>query len=112
LEPEPREELEDDDLKFNNKLKKSYSRAEKFLDNPNEASKLKKIIFWLCGIESMLKPKNSDEINSTDTESNVNNKIIDTCIYQDPFWSKFCDVNAVIAMALCGFCYGFFNKFN
>lgn len=56
----------------------------------------------MCGIESSLK--------TSKAKTDVKYKI-DTSIYQDKFWSNVCDINAVIAMALCGFCYAFFNKF-
>ena len=62
----------------------------------HESGKFKRAFFWLCGIKQM-----NDAPKYT----------IDTSIAQDPFWKNVCDVNAVIAMALCGFCYGFFNKF-
>lgn len=94
----------------NQKIKK-ISTAEKFLENHETAPKWKKTIFWICGIESLLK---QEELRKNSSDLEENNKVlkIDTSIHQDPFWSKICDINAVIAMALCGFCYGFFNKFN
>ena len=62
----------------------------------HESGKFKRAFFWLCGIKSADTPKYT----------------IDTSIAQDPFWKNVCDVNAVIAMAMCGFCYAFFNKFS
>lgn len=67
-------------------------------------SNLKVALFWICGIESNLK-------ENFNPNENVEN-IIDTSIDQDPFWSKVCDLNAVIAIALCGFSVAFFNKYN
>ena len=91
---------------------KKISTSEKFLENHERAPKWKKTIFWICGIETLLKQEElKKHLSDSEQNTNVNVKI-DTSIHQDRFWSNVCDVNAVIAMALCGFCYGFFNKFN
>lgn len=67
-------------------------------------STLKKAFFWICGIESTL---NQNE----DPDEAFKNKI-DTSIDQDKFYARLCNINAVFAVALCGFCIAFFNKFN
>lgn len=69
-----------------------------------KVGKLKVFIYWLCGIESSL-VKNNVKSNSSEDYK------IDTSINQSKFLSNVCDINAVIAMALCGFCYAFFNRF-
>lgn len=112
-EPEPMvDENQEKKSQTGTKIKK-ISTAEKFLENHESAPKWKRTIFWICGIESLLK---QEQLNKHASECNleINSKKvkIDTSIHQDRFWSIVCDVNAVIAMALCGFCYGFFNKFN
>ena len=71
------------------------------MEEEKKASKLKWITYWMCGIESSL----------TKNKVKQPKYVIDTSIYQSKFWSNVCDANAVIAMALCGFCYAFFNKF-
>jgi hypothetical protein len=63
---------------------------------------LKKSFYFLCGIEK----------NKTEPDPEKQKDNMDTSIEQNPFWSAVCDVNAIIAMAVAGFAYGFFNKFN
>lgn len=36
---------------------------------------------------------------------------MDTSIDENQFWSRVCDINALIAMSLAGFVIAFFNKF-
>lgn len=66
----------------------------------------KKAVVWICGLE---KKKTSN--SSTSPPVSTSNKP-DTSIDQHKFWSVVCDINAVIAIALCGFCFAFFNKYN
>lgn len=75
-----------------------------FLETNDKHVKMhKKVFFWLCGIEKYLNfGKNSE----------TKDEKIDTSIEENRFWSGICDANAVIAMAFCGFCYAFFNRFN
>jgi hypothetical protein len=100
-EPEPREEVETTDLNIRD-FKFLRNLSSKSLNKENPSS-FKKTLIWLCGIEKYL------------AEANQGQKVqpkIDTSIDQDPFWKNFCDLNAVLCMGLCGFCYAFFNKFD
>jgi hypothetical protein len=90
---------------------KKITTTEKFIENHESAPKWKKKIFWICGIDSLLRQEQLNK-NSSDIERKSKISKVDTSIHQDRFWSIVCDINAIIAMALCGFCYGFFNKFN
>lgn len=72
--------------------------------NSKETKNFKKLLFWACGIESVLKQDNS-KLDSSKQK-------IDTSIEENKYLSNICDLNAVVAMALCGFLYGFFNRFN
>ena len=88
---------------FEEKLKETIRREQnspKHFEDPKGAMKY---VYWLCGINSFIKNKNKLP------RSNLK---IDTSIDEDPIMKKICDVNAVIAMAFCGFCYGFFNKYS
>ena len=64
------------------------------------------ILYWVCGIESILKKPSEEELMVYQTASKV-----DTSIDQDRFWNNFCDINAVIALALTGFVIAFLNKY-
>lgn len=75
-------------------------------EQEQSAGLFKTILYWICGVEASLK-KNKGNNNNND---NVKYKI-DTTINQTKFESNMCDLNAIIAMALCAFCYAFFNKF-
>lgn len=68
-----------------------------------EAGFFKKTFFWICGIESSLK----GGMEATESQHHV-----DTSIDQDPKWAVLCDINAIIAIALSGFCIAFFNKYD
>ena len=83
---------------------KEEPKSPKIADQ--DVSCLKKGMYWLCGIESM--------INSSDEPAKIESKQheMDTSISQDPFWAKVCDINAVLAIALSAFCIGFFNRYN
>jgi hypothetical protein len=70
----------------------------------NKASGLKKLFFWICGIESMQKAKGTEVPHSQRHD-------VDTSIDQDRFWAKMCNINAVIALALSAFFFAFFNKY-
>ena len=96
-EPVPREE----DLEEEERREVYHENLED--TETDEASGSKKIVYWLCGINSFLKNKN--KLPKTDFK-------IDTSIDENPTLKKICDVNAVLAMAFCGFCYGFFNKYS
>jgi len=76
------------------------------LDSDKPPSKLKKAFFWICGIEKML--QNKTEENLQDKSTNI----VDTSIDEEPFWALICNINAVLAIALCGFCVAFFNKYD
>ena len=99
FEANDREEKENEkSLSF--EIKESEKRSVEIKEKPG---RFKIALFWICGIESSLyedtnKPKEVYKINTSIDESR--------------FWSNICDLNAVIAMALCGFCYAFFNTFD
>ncbi len=78
-------------------------QAEKVYKKPNRC---KTILFWFCGIESILKKPSEEELETYIVESKI-----DTSIDQEKFWSNLCDVNAVIALALTGFVVAFLNKY-
>ncbi len=67
-------------------------------------SALKKTFFWICGIEAHLKKNHHDHVEEVHH--------VDTSIDQNPKWSLVCDINAVFAVALSGFCIAFFNKYD
>ena len=81
-----------------NEDKKAKAKKEKPLPG-----KAKKVLYWICGIENM----RLEEENVPSAP-----QIIDVSIDQDPFWATFCDLNAIIAIALSCFCFAFFNKYN
>jgi hypothetical protein len=86
-------------------LKKKFKEDHSYSDNYHvQPSKFKKALFWICGIESSLK--------QTLDDNPVVFSYVDTSIEQDKFWSVFCDVNAVIALAISGFGIAFFNNFD
>jgi sodium/glucose cotransporter 9 len=68
-----------------------------------EFNVFKKAFFFICGIESQIDKNETEEIEETN---------MDTSIDEDPFWSRVCDINAIIAMSLAGFSIAFFNKYN
>jgi hypothetical protein len=100
-------DLDEDVSEFETKsselvLETNKTREDSFPQNHNqEVSFLKKIFFWICGIEKILEKKGS-----------ASQAEIDTTIHQDPNWSSFCNYNAILAIALSGFFYGFFYKYN
>lgn len=66
--------------------------------------KLRKALYWICGVEKYLNMERKWEVEQHHPK-------IDTSIDQSKLASIVCNVNAVIAMAICGFVYAFFNKF-
>lgn len=98
---EDREEEEEETVVVEEPKRKGRSMMEKLQNQP--PSVLKKALFWICGIESSL--------NKADIEGVEKFHHPDTSIDQDPFWSKVCDINAIFAIALSGFCIAFFNKY-
>lgn len=87
-------------------LKKKFKEDHSYSDNYDvEHGKFKKALFWICGIESSLKQSPHDD-------NPVAFNYVDTSIDQDKFWSVFCDINAIIALAVSGFGIAFFNKFD
>lgn len=79
--------------------KKKASKAQK------EASFVKKVFFWICGIEKQMNMENLDAADQPHEE-------IDTSINQNKFWAVICDINAIIAMSLVAFVFAFFNIYN
>jgi hypothetical protein len=99
-EPIPIDDEENDSSK--EEIEKIKTSRLEVIEQKQEG-RMKWLVYWICGIESSL--------NSNKNISNQPKYIIDTSIYQSKFWSNVCDTNAIIAMALCGFFYAFFNKF-
>jgi lipopolysaccharide export LptBFGC system permease protein LptF len=92
---------------FNISSDKSYETQSVMSSrSQNKVSSLKKILFWICGIESMQKAKETTEVPHSQRHD------IDTSIDQDKFWAKICNINAVIALALSAFFFAFFNKYD
>ena len=69
--------------------------------------KFKVALFWICGIESSLKETTEEQ----KMEEEERPTTVDTSIEQDPFWAGVCNINAVFAIALSGFCVAFFNRY-
>lgn len=65
-------------------------------------SQIKKTFKWICGIEALNKRKQMNK--------GIEPKV-DLSIEQDPLIGSLIDVNAVLVMGVCGFCYAFFNRF-
>lgn len=99
------EDIEDKESQksFEERLRDTIRHERNEPEQFEEPTGAKKIVYWFCGINSFLKNKN--KLQTSDLK-------IDTSIDEDPMMKKICDVNAVIAMAFCGFCYGFFNKYS
>ena len=95
------ENLENKITNDNFRLEIEEPKVDKIYIKPN---KFKIALFWICGIESNLKENFSDDLKVKQE--------VDTSIEQDKFWSNICDINAVFAIALSGFCIAFFNKFD
>lgn len=105
-DPEEAEERDDDVIK---KIKEAIKRPSKVSfkldDEPKkEMTKMRKLLYWLCGVENY--------INKDRREVNPPARKIDTSIDQTSLAKNICDVNAIIAIAVCGFMYAFFNKFS
>lgn len=83
-------------------IKDTADNVQTLESNENKVGLYKKMFFWLCGIEKYMNSEN---------KSNNNNEKINTSIEENKLWSSVCDINAVIAIAFCGFCYAFFNRF-
>lgn len=69
--------------------------------NAPEPSKGKKIYNSICGFNTEPPPKLTKEEEATMRKAQTN-------IDEDPFWSKVCDINAVIAISLTCFVIGFY----
>lgn len=72
-------------------------------DEHKEMNVFKKGLYWLCGIESAI---------DKDVHASIEETKLDTSIKENSFWATVCDVNAVIAMSVCGFLYAFYNNFS
>ena len=112
-EPEQREEETNESSIQSNENKKPgliRSKSSKLfeklssenLSRYGDSSKWKKSLILICGIENFIGERNQQRVITK----------INTSIGQEPFLKAVCDVNAVVAIALCGFSYAFFNKFN
>ena len=96
--------MEESDKSEKTKEEKNKNKKDESLEEEEEEpSTLKKAFDCLCGLNELKKQSNAQ---GEDASCHIN-----TCIDEDPFWSRVCDVNAVIAIALCSFCYAFFNIF-
>ena len=60
----------------------------------------------LCGIS---KPKEEDEETAVSKEEAAAIEAAKTSIAEDPFWSRFLNINAVIVLAFACFLIGFFS---
>ena len=65
---------------------------------------IKKMFFWTCGIENMTRSRN--KVTTSQSQA------IDISIDETSYWKNFCDINAIIAIALSCFCFAFFNKYS
>ena len=84
--------------KYQNRGKKSSVRLPS-----HEKSVLKKAFFWICGIEKDL---------ITDLEESKSRHNLNTSIEEHAFEDKICNINGVLILAVAGFFYAFFNKYN
>ncbi len=64
-------------------------------------------LVWICGLDT----KTNDTQNEKEKQTGNNNKI-DTSIEEDPFWSKWTSLAAVVTLAACGAVGAFFNKYD
>ena len=64
----------------------------------------RRFLFWICGMTI------STNGNSRKQDKQID--VIDTSIDEDHILSVICNVSAVIIMAIVGFMFGFFNKYN
>ncbi len=69
-----------------------------------ERSFFKKALFWICGIEKNLK--------KIDTNVKTEKHDVDTSIDEKLRQASICDLNVIIVIAIAGFFYGFFNKYD
>jgi len=67
----------------------------------SESNFIKTTLVWICGIEKMNRHDNKKELPQT----------IDKSIDEDPKMKLICDMNAIVAIGLSCFCFGFFNKY-
>lgn len=88
------------DIKKHNKSQDFRNENNSILETPKK-NFLKTILFWTCGIEKMKRLDDKIEVP----------QIIDKSIDEDPKMKIFCDVNAILAIGLSCFCFGFFNKY-
>lgn len=103
-EPEEMEESSSE-LSKTIKKKKSANRVAFNLDfEKKKVSRWRKMAYWICGVEKYLEMEHMIEIEHQHE--------IDTSIDQSESASNICNINAVIAMAVCAFMYAFFNKFS
>lgn len=76
------------------------SQTKSTSHEPKKIGYLKKIILLICGV-------NAKTMNNPNIEVKM-----DTSIEETKFWSKICDIGTVISLAVCGFFFAFFNKFD
>lgn len=101
--------LDEDDLE---KTKEDEISAEPIQDShliedyleKKSPGRVKTALFWICGVESVLKQGG----NKSDQPAPK----VDTSIEENKWLSRLCDVNAIIAISLSGFCIAFFNRYD
>lgn len=104
-EDEREEEPEKDKAVTPAKLSRSSVKFEE--DEFIEMSRAKKLLYWICGLETYIN-KDHRKIDAGKSRKDI----IDTSIDQTNLAKSICNVNAVAAIAVCGFIYGFFWKKN
>lgn len=83
-------------------------KKRSFIKNTTKENNFaKKILYWICGIESALDSKNVNLV-----EENVSMQHLNISIEEEPFWSKVNYMNMVFQLCLSSFMWFFFNKFN
>ena len=94
---------------LNKTIKTQSSKHKKILKftEKKENGFIKKVFYWICGIESVLDSKN---VNLMESNADIQN--LNISIEEEPFWSKINYMNMVFQFALSGFLWVFFNKFN
>lgn len=88
------------EISYSEHLKSHQEMSE----HVKEVGWFKRSLFWICGIENSLK--------TIEVEEAIEAGEVDTSIDQDPKWAMICNINAVLAIALSGFCVAFFNKYD
>ncbi len=70
-------------------------------ESEKNISFVKKVLYFISGIKA------ADISKQTEKKF-----IVDTSIEENPFWSKVCNILAIVSMAASGFLFSFLNKYN